>query len=47
MHEDEIHLNEMHNPALLWHGWGSPVGLGLFVFLVSASAALLRFTVRS
>jgi hypothetical protein len=29
--------------AMAWHGWGSPVGLGLLVLLLSASAALLRY----
>jgi len=30
-------------PALRWFGWGSPVGLGVFVLLPAASAALIRF----
>lgn len=29
--------------ALRWHGWGSPVGLGIFVLAVGAAVALLRF----
>ena len=29
--------------AMAWHGWGSPVGLGLFILLVAASAALVRY----
>jgi hypothetical protein len=29
--------------ALRWHGWGSPVGLGLFIVAVAAAAAILRF----
>jgi hypothetical protein len=28
--------------AMAWHGWGSPVGIGLFVLLIAASAALLK-----
>jgi hypothetical protein len=34
--------DEMNNPALRWYGWGSPVGLGLLVLLLSASAAIIR-----
>lgn len=30
-------------PALRWHGWGSPVGLGLGLVCIGASALLLRF----
>ncbi len=29
--------------ALRWHGWGSPVGLGLFVLLVAGAVAVIRF----
>jgi hypothetical protein len=29
-----------------WHGWASPVGLGLFILLVSLSVALLRMAFR-
>jgi hypothetical protein len=39
---DEHEIDEMRNPALRWYGWGSPVGLGLFVLLLSASASLIR-----
>ena len=42
MTQQSVHLNEMHNPALRWHGWGSPVGLGLFILFISASAAVIR-----
>jgi hypothetical protein len=38
----EHEVDEMRNPALRWYGWGSPVGLGLFVLLVSTSVALIR-----
>ncbi len=29
-------------PAMRWYGWGSPVGLGLFVLLASGAVALIR-----
>ena len=29
--------------AMAWHGWGSPVGLGLFIIALAASALLVRF----
>ena len=28
--------------TLTWHGWGSPVGLGLFVVAIGAFVALLH-----
>lgn len=28
--------------ALAWHGWGSPVGLGLFLVALAAGAVLVR-----
>ena len=27
--------------AMSWHGWGSPVGLGLFIVAIGASVVLL------
>ncbi len=30
--------------SLEWHGWGSPVGLGLFLLALGVTAALIRFT---
>jgi hypothetical protein len=29
--------------ALRWHGWGSPVGLGLFVLAVAGAVAMIRW----
>jgi hypothetical protein len=31
--------------ALTWYGWGSPVGLGLFLVALAATAALIRYAV--
>lgn len=28
--------------AMAWHGWGSPVGLGLFVLALAGAVAILR-----
>ena len=39
-------VDPMASRALIWYGWGSPVGLGLFVLLLSASAALIRLAFR-
>ena len=32
--------------SMRWYGWGSPVGLGLFVLLLAGAAALLLFALR-
>jgi hypothetical protein len=29
--------------AMAWHGWGSPVGLGVFLIALGGCALLLRF----
>jgi hypothetical protein len=31
--------------ALAWHGWGSPIGLGVFLVCLAATAALVRLAV--
>ncbi len=31
--------------AMAWYGWGSPVGLGLFLVCAGAVAVLVRFAV--
>ncbi len=31
--------------AMAWYGWGSPVGLGLFLVCLAAVAALVRLAV--
>jgi hypothetical protein len=36
----------MGSHALRWYGWGSPVGLGLFILLVSSLVALIRLAFR-
>ena len=33
--------------ALAWHGWGSPIGLGLFVLAVCVGTALVRWAFGS
>ena len=32
-------------PALRWHGWGSPVGLGISLVCLGAAALLFRFAI--
>jgi hypothetical protein len=29
-----------------WHGWASPVGLGLFILLTAGAVDLIRFAFR-
>ena len=29
-----------------WHGWASPVGLGLFILLTAVAVDLVRFAFR-
>ncbi len=29
--------------ALAWHGWGSPVGLGIFLVCVAVVVAVVRY----
>jgi len=29
-----------------WHGWGSPVGLGLFFVLIAVAVNLIRFAFK-
>jgi len=31
--------------AMRWHGWGSPVGLGLFLVGLAAAALLVRLAI--
>ncbi len=31
--------------ALSWYGWGSPIGAGIFLVCVAATAALVRYAV--
>ena len=29
-----------------WHGWGSPVGLGMFFVLIAVAVDLIRFAFK-
>ncbi len=31
--------------AMAWHGWGSPIGAGIFLLCAAATLALLRVAV--
>ena len=35
----------MEQAAMSWHGWGSPVGLGIGLLAVGLTAVLIRFAV--
>ncbi|HET8682526.1 MAG TPA: hypothetical protein VFM54_11725 [Micromonosporaceae bacterium] len=35
--DDDRHINEYAREAMAWHGWGSPVGLGIGISLVTAA----------
>jgi hypothetical protein len=32
--------------AMRWYGWGSPVGLGLFILLIGVTVAVVRMAFR-
>ena len=32
-------------PTLAWHGWGSPVGLGMMIVSLGVAAVLLRVAI--
>jgi hypothetical protein len=39
--------NDYMDPTIgAWHGWGSPVGLGLFFVLVATAFDLVRMGLR-
>jgi hypothetical protein len=31
--------------AMAWHGWGSPIGAGIFLVCLAGTLALLRYAV--
>jgi hypothetical protein len=35
----------MEQAVMSWHGWGSPVGLGIGLLAVGVTAVLVRFAV--
>ena len=35
----------MEQAVMSWHGWGSPVGLGIGLLAVGVTAVLIRFAV--
>lgn len=47
MHErDTGRRGEMDPVVGAWHGWASPVGLGLFLVLVAIAVDLVRFAFK-
>ena len=36
---------EIHQPTLAWHGWGSPVGVGILIVSLGLAALLLRVAI--
>jgi hypothetical protein len=39
--------NQQMDPVVgAWHGWGSPVGLGMFFVLIAVAVDLVRLAVR-
>jgi hypothetical protein len=46
MDERELMVRDSNNHALSWYGWGSPVGLGILVLLLSTSVTLLKIAFR-
>lgn len=44
---DRKHLNEIHELqdtefVMKWYGWGSPVGLSIFLFSIALAVAILK-----
>ncbi len=46
MSEHRERNQEMDPVVGAWHGWASPVGLGLFVVLIAVAADLVRMAFR-
>ncbi len=46
MDEREWLARDSTKHAMSWYGWGSPVGLGIVILLVSTSIALLKIAFR-
>ncbi len=46
MDDREVMARDSNNHALSWYGWGSPVGLGIAILLISTSVALLKIAFR-
>jgi hypothetical protein len=40
---DQRNFDPAAEKALSWYGWGSPVGLGIFVLAVSLSAVVIHY----
>jgi len=40
---DERKFDPAAEKAMSWYGWGSPVGLGLFVVSIAVAALLVRY----
>jgi hypothetical protein len=40
---DDVKFDPAAEKAMSWYGWGSPVGLGLFVMALAVSAVLLHY----
>lgn len=38
--------NDLRLAAMRWHGWGSPVGLGIFLLLLAGGLALLAVGIK-
>jgi len=47
MSEQHQQRNDYMDPTIgAWHGWGSPVGLGLFFVLGAVAFELVRLALR-
>jgi len=46
MMEKKDQFREMDPVVGAWHGWASPVGLGLFLVLVAVAVDLVRLAVK-
>ena len=46
MMEKKDQFREMDSVVGAWHGWASPVGLGLFLVLVAVAVDLVRLAFK-
>lgn len=37
---------QLAQSAMKWHGWGSPVGLGIFIVSLALTALIVAYTIN-
>jgi hypothetical protein len=46
MSQSEARNQQMDPVVGAWHGWGSPVGLGMFFVLIAVAVDLVRLALK-